>query len=68
MVNGYIITEDEVKRMITWIEQARELLRRSNDVINKEILCKVDNEKVWNNAFDVYKASEDYLTNVWRTD
>jgi hypothetical protein len=63
-----VITEDEVKRMIAWIEQARELLRRSNDVINKEILCKVNNEGVWNNAFDVYKANEDYLTNVWRTE
>lgn len=67
MGNGYIMTEEEVQQMIAWIEQARELLRQSNAVINKEILCKVNNEDIWNNAFNVYRANEDYLTNVWRT-
>jgi hypothetical protein len=68
MVNDHVMTEDEIERMIAWIEQARELLERSNDVIEKWILCKPNNHEVGTAPFIVWQDVDDYLKNVWRTD
>lgn len=58
------ITEE---MMINWIEEARDLLERAKNEIDRGVLSKETNSRIWDNAYELYVDINMFLNNVWRT-
>jgi hypothetical protein len=58
------ITEE---MMTDWIEEARDLLERAKKEIDRSVLLKETNSRIWDNAYELYVDINMFLNNVWRT-